>query len=245
MSEERPKGFLSRVFGPPEEEHTTVYSSDDFDEEYGYDEEEEEVREEENIEETGRSFTVERAAEIIKHLPPEVPRSSAVRIVRQTLVAAGINIEDLATSTRARDSKLNSEIDLRRKRIKELQDKTDNVVRDLEGQIRRAREARDTGISNEERRISIADDGLEDVERVRDFFGLPRNGSEYEASTHGENEAESSSEAGDETQVINRFEEEDEAADAPESTESQDETQVIRGPLSERWDSEERNRKNQ
>ncbi len=59
MSEERPKGFLSRVFGPPEEEHTTVYSSDDIDaEEYEYDEE----REEEGIEEAGGSFTVERAA---------------------------------------------------------------------------------------------------------------------------------------------------------------------------------------
>lgn len=228
MSEERPKGFLSRVFGPPEEEHTTVYSSDEFDEEYEYDEAEE--HEEEHIEETGGSFTVERAAEIIKHLPPEVPRSSAVRIVRQTLVAAGINIEDLATSTRARDSKLNSEIDLRRKRIKELQDKTDNVVRDLEGQIRRAREARNTGISNEERRISTAEDGLEDVEHVRDFFGLPRNGSEYEASSRAE---EPPPDAGDETQVIERVEDE-ESSDSG----SQDETRVIRGPLSERWESE-------
>ncbi len=243
MSEERPKGFLSRVFGPPEEEHTTVYSSDEFgDEEYDYDDEAEgeEYEEKQPIEETGGSFTVERAAEIIKHLPPEVPRSSAVRIVRQTLVAAGINIEDLATSTRARDSKLNSEIDLRSKRIKELQDKTENVVRDLEGQIRRAREARDKGISNEERRISIAEDGLEDVERVRDFFGLPRNGSEYEASARQEpSHEETPPEAGDETQVIERVEEEPEP---PDSGGGQDETRVIRGPLSERWESERENR---
>jgi hypothetical protein len=244
MSEERPKGFLSRVFGPPEEEHTTVYSSDEFDDEYGYDDEGEEHGEEERIEETGGSFTVERAAEIIKHLPPEVPRSSAVRIVRQTLVAAGINIEDLATSTRARDSKLNSEIDLRRKRIKELQDKTENVVRDLEGQIRRAREARNTGISNEERRISVAEDGLEDVERVRDFFGLPKNGSEYEAPAQTSPREEAPPEAGDDTQVIERVEENESSGEErrPDSSGSQDETRVIRGPLSERWESEKKQR---
>lgn len=227
MSEERPKGFLSRVFGPPEEEHTTVYSSDELDmEEY-----DEEQYEEENIGETGGSFTVERAAEIIKHLPPEVPRSSAVRIVRQTLVAAGINIEDLATSTKARDSKLNSEINLRRKRIKELQDKTENVVRDLEGQIRRAREARNTGISNEERRISVAEDGLEDVEQVRDFFGLPRGDSEYEPPAYEESASEL--EAGEETEVIDRAED-----DRSETGGGEDDTRIIRGPLSQRWESE-------
>lgn len=246
MSEERPKGFLSRVFGPPEEEHTSVYSSDEFgDEEYDYEDEGEEY-EEEAVEETGGAFTVERAAEIIKHLPPEVPRSSAVRIVRQTLVAAGINIEDLATSTRARDSKLNSEINLRRKRIKELQDKTENVVRDLEGQIRRAREARNTGISNEERRIHIAEDGLEDVSHVRDFFGLPGSESEYEAQSREEAPSEA---AGDETQVIERAEEDsrDEQLEGsrdepPEDSGSQDDTRVIRGPLSERWESEREKR---
>ncbi|MGH3089891.1 MAG: hypothetical protein ACRDSJ_21635 [Rubrobacteraceae bacterium] len=201
-----------------------MYSSDELDiEEY-------EEEEEEPIEETQGTFTVERAAEIIKHLPPEVPRSSAVRIVRQTLVAAGINIEDLATSTRARDSKLNSEIELRQKRIKELQEKTDNVVRDLEGQIRRAREARDTGISNEERRITAAREGLEDVAHVRDFFGLPRGDSEYEPSAQDE----PPSEASDDTQIIERVEE--------DKTQGEDDTRVIRGPLSERWDSEERDR---
>ncbi len=230
MSEERPKGFLSRVFGPPEEDHTNVYSSD-----RGYDYEEE--YEEEAIEEPGGAFTVERAAEIIKHLPPEVPRSSAVRIVRQTLVAAGINIEDLATSTRARDSKLNSEITLRKKRIKELQDRTETVVRDLEGQIRRAREARDTGISNEERRISIAEDGLEDVGQVRDFFSLPASDSEQEPPAR-EGASADDEEVGDETQVIDRAEEEEEHSESA----SQDDTRVIRGPLSERWESEREGR---
>jgi hypothetical protein len=244
MSEERPKGFLSRVFGPPDEEqHTSIYSSSELDEEYDYDDGEEyEEVEEERIEDSGRSFTVERAAEIIKHLPPEVPRSSAVRIVRQTLVAAGINIENLATSTKARDSKLNSEIDLRRRRIKELQDKTESVVRDLEGQVRRAREARDTGISNEERRISVAEDGLEDIEHVRDFFGLPRNGSEYDASPRDAAGGASTAppEAGDETQVIERVEDESPSENTSDTSDSgnQDETRVIRGPLSERWETE-------
>lgn len=234
MSEERPKGFLSRVFGPPEDDQTSVYSSDELEvEEY----DERSYGEEEEIRETGRSFTVERAAEIIKHLPPEVPRSSAVRIVRQTLVAAGINIEDLATSTKARDSKLNSEIELRRRRIRELQEKTENVVRDLEAQIRRAREARDTGISNEERRIAAAEEGLEDVERVREFFGLPRgDDAEYEPSEQPETTA-SSSEAGDDTQVIERVEEE-----PRRETGGEDDTRIIRGPLSERWESERETR---
>src|SRR3712207_7822541 len=48
--------------------------------------------------------TVERAAEIIKNLPPEVPRPAAVRIVRKTLEATGTDIADLMTSTRARES---------------------------------------------------------------------------------------------------------------------------------------------
>ena len=68
------QSFLSRVFaGTTEGEGTSIYSA----EEVG----------------TGRSqmgeqegaahgFTVERAAEVIKNLPPEVPRLSAVRIVR-------------------------------------------------------------------------------------------------------------------------------------------------------------------
>src|SRR3712207_2707079 len=102
MSEERPttrQGFLSRMFSGPEaeeEEGTAVYSV----EEVG-------LTEEEAVE--PRGFTVGRAAEVIRNLPPEVPRLSAVRIVRGTLEAAGIDVSDLATSTRARESKLNSE----------------------------------------------------------------------------------------------------------------------------------------
>ena len=115
------------------------------------------------------------------NLPPEVPRPAAVRIVRGTLEAAGINLDDLASSTRARESKLNSEIELSEGRIQELKEKTEEVIRSYEAEIRKAREARDFGISEEERKISTSRSGLEDVERVRDFFGLSGEASEDQA----------------------------------------------------------------
>jgi hypothetical protein len=207
MSEERPgtrQGFLSRMFSvnPEEEGATTDYSA-------------------EEVGTTGetvepRSFTIERAAEVIKNLPPEVPYSSAVRIVRGTLEAAGIDIADLATSTRARESKLNSEIELSQSRIQELKDETEEVIRSHELEIRKAREARDLGISEEERRISDARSGLQDVERVRDFFGL--SGDHY--ATTGELPGDPAEE---DTQVMERVDEDD--------------TEILRrpGPLSENY----------
>jgi hypothetical protein len=184
--------------GNADDEGTAVYST----EEVG-------VTEEETVE--PRGFTVERAAEVIKNLPPEVPHSSAVRIVRGTLEAAGIDVTDLATSTRARESKLNSEIELSQTRIQELKDNTEEVIRTYELEIRKAREARDLGISEEERRISGARSGLEDVERVRDFFAL----SEDDFSTTDELPGE------EDTQVMERVDEDD--------------TEILRrpGPLSE------------
>lgn len=219
MTDERSttrQGFFSRVFaGPTEEEGTAIYSA----EEIG-------AAEIEAPEEPSRSFTVERAADVIKNLPPEVPRPAAVRIVRQTLEAAGINFADLATSTRARESKLDSEIELGRGRIQELKDRTDEVVRSLEEEIRKAREARDTGVAEEERKISQAKTGLEDVARVRDFFGLSRDEEPEEAEAVPEEAPPSEPAAGEETQVMESVDE--------------DETQVLRrpGPLSEEyWDS--------
>jgi TolA-binding protein len=214
MSEERStarQGFLSRMFsGGAEEEGVTMdYSA----EEVGTTEETVEPR----------GFTVERAAEVIKNLPPEVPHSSAVRIVRGTLEAAGIDIADLATSTRARTSKLNSEIELSQGRIQELKDETEEVIRSHELEIRKAREARNMGISEQERRISDARSGLQDVERVRGFFGL--SGEQY--ATTGElpeNPAE------EDTQVMERVDEDD--------------TEILRrpGPLSENYLDSEENR---
>ena len=210
MSEERPttrQGFLSRVFsGNADEEGTEIYPA-------------EVETEGETMEPKG--FTVERAADIIKNLPPEVPRPAAVRIVRGTLEAAGINVAELATSTRARESKLNSEIELSQTRIQELKDKTEEVIRSYEEEIRKARQARDFGISEEERRISDARSSLEDTERVRDFFELSRDEDDYSTT---------SDPAGEETQAMERADEDD--------------TEILRrpGPLSEGYWSSGENR---
>jgi hypothetical protein len=217
MSEERPTtrgGFLSRMFSGPdaeEGEETAVYSV----EEVG-------VTEEEAVE--SRGFTVERAAEVIRNLPPEVPQLSAVRIVRGTLEAAGIDVADLATSTKARESKLASEIELRQGRIQELKDKTEEVIRSYELEIKKAREARDFGISEEERKIEGARSGLEDVEMVRDFFGL-------------QDAAETTSELSPEDLAAKEQTRTTESAD-------EDDTEILRrpGPLSEEYWNREQNR---
>ncbi len=226
MSEERPTtrgGFFSRVFSgnASEEDETAIYSAGEV-----------------GVGETGgeametRGFTVERAANVIKNLPPEVPRPAAVRIVRGTLEAAGINVDDLASSTGAQESKLNSEIELSQGRIQELKDKTEAVIRTYEDEIRKARDARDFGISEEERRISASRSGLEDVARVRDFFGLP--GSEDDEATASDLAGHSTTSdlgpdvPGEEAQAMNPADEDD--------------TQILRrpGPLSEDyWTSEE------
>jgi hypothetical protein len=199
--------FSGPVDEDAEEEGTAVYSA-------------EEVGMEETVE--SRGFTVERAAEVIENLPPEVPRPAAVRIVRGTLEAAGIDVADLATSTRARESKLNSEIELSQGRIQELKDDTEEVIQSYELEIRKAREARDFGISEEEGRISAARSGLEDVERVRDFFALQDDAETTSELSAGDLAAEEG------TQTMERVDEED--------------TEILRrpGPLSEEyWDSGE------
>jgi hypothetical protein len=138
-----------------------------------------------------------------------------VRIVRGTLEAAGIDIAELETSTRARESKLNSEIDLSENRIQRFKDETEEVIRNLEGEILKAREARDFGVSEEERKISSAEAGLDNIDTVRDFFGLSQE------------EADEPPAAGEETQVMEGVEDEEE-----------DDTQVLRrpGPLSDSED---------
>ncbi len=205
MNEDRStsrQSFFSRMFAANDEgEGTAIYSSEEV-----------------GTGVSGRGavdnpeaqgFTVERAAEVIKHLPPEVPRPAAVRIVRGTLEAAGIDIAELASSTRARESRLNSEIDLSEGRIQQLKEETEEVIRSLEDEIRKAREARNFGVAEEERKIAAAETGLEDVDRVRDFFGLPYDADDAPADDPA---------AGEETQVL-------EGAD-----EEEDETQVLRRP---------------
>lgn len=222
------KGIFSRMFTPDEGDETTTYSS----EEMG-------VRELNRSRGERQGFTVERAADIIRELPPEVPRKSAYRIVRQTLVAAGIDIESLESSTRARESKLDSEIELSQQRIQDLEARTKEVVSSLEDQIRKAREARDYGVHEEEGRISSARESLEDIAKVRDFFGLSEEEDTSDAvatsvadeAAHDEDNSDAvprndaaEDAAIDETQVMERVD--------------QDDTQILRprGPLSREWD---------
>jgi hypothetical protein len=200
------QSFFSRVFaGSTEGEGTSIYSS----EEVGMPG----TGEEEGL--TAHGFTVERAAEVIRNLPPEVPRPAAVRIVRGTLETAGIDIDKLESSTRARESKLNSEIDLSENRIQQLKDETEEVIRSLEDKIRKAREARNFGVSEEERKISAAEAGLDNIDMVRGFFGLPQEDAD---------EPSADAAAGEETQVMEGVEDEED-----------DDTQVLRrpGPLSD------------
>ncbi len=205
MNEDRStsrQSFFSRMFAANDEgEGTAIYSS----EEVGTG-----VSGRGAVDDSeAQGFTVERAAEVIKHLPPEVPRPAAVRIVRGTLEAAGIDIAELASSTRARESRLNSEIDLSEGRVQQLKEETEEVIRSLEDEIRKAREARNFGVAEEERKIAAAETGLEDVDRVRDFFGLP-----YDAADAPVDDPA----AGEETQVL-------ESADDEE-----DDTQILRRP---------------
>jgi hypothetical protein len=203
------QSFFSRVFaGTTEGEGTAIYSAEEVGAGTSG------MGEQEGA---AHGFTVERAAEVIKNLPPEVPRLSAVRIVRGTLEAAGIDIAELESSTRARESRLNSEIDLSENRIQQLKDETEAVIRNLEDEIRKAREARNFGVSEEERKIQAAETGLDNIDLVREFFGLPQE----------EDEPPADSSAGEETQIMDGVEEEE-----------GDETQVLRrpGPLSDSED---------
>src|SRR5215212_274130 len=88
-----------------------------------------------------RGFTVERLAGAIADLPPDVPRQSAVLIVRKTLDAAGVRLSEVDESTREQESRLSSEIGIAEDRRKELREKTQGTVRSLEEEIRKAREA--------------------------------------------------------------------------------------------------------
>lgn len=187
-------GFFSRILGGgANEDETRIISPEAL--------RRKEPGREEPEEERSRGFTVERAAEIIDDLPPDVSRESALRIVRGTLTAAGVRVEDLERSTRAQEAKLGSEIEFARSRQRELQERTDETVRSLEEEIRRAHEARESSLAEEKERISRASVGLENIKRVRAFFGFPEPG--YEPPS-------------DETRVLESFDD--------------DRTQVLRRP---------------
>lgn len=175
-------GFFSRIFGgSANEDETRVFSPQELqrkESSQGEPAREEPAREKpgrEEPEEAQRGgFTVERAVGIIDDLPPDVPRESALRIVHSTLTAAGVRVEDLERSTRTREAKLGSEIERARSRQRELQERTDETVRSLEEEIRRTHEVRESGLAEEEERISRASVRLENIKRVRAFFGFPK-----------------------------------------------------------------------
>lgn len=192
--------------------------------------------EEEPVE--ARGFTVGRAARIIDDLPPEVPRESALRIVRGTLEAAGIELSDLERQSRAGETKFNSEIGLARERREDLQRRTEEVIASLEADLRKAKEARDTGVNEEEERISRTRKGLGEIRRVRAFFGFPEVESEEPREV-----------AGDETQILegpldlspNAAGSSDADTEESDNFLDAEQTQVLRrrpagGPLSDDYD---------
>ena len=207
------KGFFARLFGGggEDEGETRIYSK----EEIGSGERRDEPPPRE-IEQHPYGFTVERAAEIIDDLPPDVSSESAVRIVRGTLTAAGIRVEDLERSTRARQTKLRSEIGLARGRQNELRERADEVIRSLEEEIRKAEQARDNGVDEEEGRIERANAGLGDIKRVRRFF-------DFRVEDEDDDEVEAIRPMSDDTQVFAPF-------DADDSGEDADQTRILRRP---------------
>ncbi len=205
MSEER--GFFARIFGRQDdvadEGETRLYSLGELVAE----------REEEPEDPQPQGFTIERAAEIIDGLPPDVPPESALSIVRGTLAATGIEAEDLDKSTHARETNLTAEIKFSQSRQEDLRQRTEEVVRSMGEQIRKAREARDTGIAEEADNISRATTNLEEVRRVRAFFGF----SEVAEVTADEPGGDAT---GDETRVFEPYDDDDD----------EDTTRVIRRP---------------
>ena len=177
-------GFLSRMLGRDTDEYDSeaYYSSDEVETRRSRRSRSRQVDDEEELLPPPlpppRDFIVERVAETIADLPEGVPQESAVLIVRRTLVAAGVKLSELDASTQAQESKLKSEIGLARNRQKEVQEKTQEQVRSLEEEIRKAKEACSDIVSYEERKISRAWATLEGVRRVRAFFELPETESE-------------------------------------------------------------------
>jgi myosin heavy subunit len=177
----RGNSFLLRMLGrDADEDETRTYSAqEEIETKWSWRREPEEGQQ-------PRGFTVERAAEIIDELPPDVPRESALRIVRRTLAAAGIEVGDFDKSARAQEAKLNSKIELARNRQREVGQKTDEVIRSLEGRIRKAQETYEAIYVEEEREISRVSKKLENIKRTRAFFGLPEMEGEQNTGSSGE-----------------------------------------------------------
>jgi len=131
-------------------------------------------------------FVVKLVVETIEDLPSNIPRDSAVRIVKRTLAAAGIEIGDFNGRTWARMPQINSEIELARRREQEFKEKTEQDIRSLEEEIRKAREEYQTIRAKEEEEISRASKELENLKRVRAFFGFSDMEGDEDVSLGGE-----------------------------------------------------------
>ena len=131
-------------------------------------------------------FAVELVVETIEDLPSNFPQESAIRIVKRTLTAAGIEIGDFNKRTWARMPQINSEIQLARRRDKEFKEKTEQDIRSLEGEIRKAREDYETIRAKEEEEVSRASKELENIKRVRAFFGFSDMEGDEDVSPGGE-----------------------------------------------------------
>jgi hypothetical protein len=86
---------------------------------------------------------------------------------------------------------INSEIELARRRDKEFKEKTEEDIRSLEGEIRKAREAYESIHAKEEGEISRASKELDNVKRVRAFFGF----SDMDSDMEGDENPSASDEA--------------------------------------------------
>jgi hypothetical protein len=138
------------------------------------------------LEEQPRDGGVNLALETIDDLPSDFPRDSAVRIVRRTLAAAGIEIGEFNKFTWERTPHIRAEMELARSREKEFQKKTEEDIRALEAEIRKARETYETIRAKEEGEISRASKELENIKRVRDFFGFSDMEGDNSVSVRGE-----------------------------------------------------------
>jgi hypothetical protein len=131
-------------------------------------------------------FAVKLVVETIDDLPSNFPRDSAVRIVKRTLAAADIEIGDFNKCTWARMPQIKTEIELARRREKEFEEKTEEDIRSLEREIRKAREDYETIRAKEEEEISRASKELENLKRVRAFFGFSDMEGDENVSPGGE-----------------------------------------------------------
>jgi hypothetical protein len=131
-------------------------------------------------------FAIKLVVETIDDLPSNVPRESAIRIAKRTLAAAGFEIGDFNRCTWARMPQIDSEMELARRREKEFREKTEQDIRSLEGEIRKAREDYEAIRAKEEEEISRASKELENIKRVRAFFGFSDMEGDENTNANGE-----------------------------------------------------------